>query len=100
MVVSLELLFPPGPSKAAYISSNVARAHGSSRTGAIAAFCLGRSHPALFYVRKRIAHGVLQLRGLAGDFPSPGAWPCASGRNGSFLVEADPACARGSGRAA
>src|SRR5260221_12079513 len=82
MALPVEFLSPTGDSWITPFTAGMAQALGGNRASSVAAFCLGRRHPTLFYNRKRVTHGELQLRSMARDLFAVGGWHLAGRENG------------------
>src|SRR5438105_4919979 len=69
---------------------------GCATTGETAAGVVGRIHPVVFFADVWIAHGILQLRGLASDWHA--AWDRVGARGRSGHAMADVRARRIGGR--
>ena len=58
---------------------------------AFASVCLGGCHPPFLYVRKRLAHRILQFRCVAGDVHAAGTWHSARRGNRPGMAKTHPA---------
>src|SRR5882762_2510849 len=89
MAFPVEFLFPSCPAVVAPSPKHMGRADGSKPASALAAVHLDGGHPGFLHTRKRLAHGILQLRGMARDFPAAGSWHSACRGNTPPVAKAN-----------
>src|ERR1700730_6140717 len=66
----------------------LAREHGPGYASSDVVYGVGRCDPGLLHFGERLAAGILQLRGMAGDCDVVGAWHSACRGIGRRLVTA------------